>query len=400
MTVTCKECRIEVASRAALVEHWREQREGGKKHYHCRQCLRLFYTPGAEDRHRKEFHAAKQDLGCPGCDERFLSASALIEHIENNRCTRVKNDDYAARREEKLAFTRELQRREYEDPDLPATRTGLPGFPATGKGFDFTQYLSVAKPVGAKAPPSPVTPRPATGNTARPSMSSFDTKKAEFPQLGGGLADLSTGGPGKKAEKKPASAWDTKKNLFPDAPAPIRPPSGGQDVQQAVEVKEPKWSEHDPRDSAWDPRKYFVTYFNKYKCPHDRCPKSFPSVAGLRGHLLSATHVGLHKVQCPRCFKWFNTMAAITAHAESQTARCDLRSTNGYRQLLDQVTAGMIDTAGKHDDGTVKYTVPDSARQYFGTSQGKWAAEVCKQQSGWGFTEAEGDGGEQAPKQD
>jgi hypothetical protein len=75
-------------------------------------------------------------------------------------------------------------------------------------------------------------------------------------------------------------------------------------------------------------------------------------------------------------------MAAITAHAESQSARCDLRSTDGHRELIDQMTAGIIDTAGKHEDGTVKYAVPDSARQYFGTSQGKWAAEQRNQQRG------------------
>ncbi|KAK3299246.1 uncharacterized protein B0H64DRAFT_317249 [Chaetomium fimeti] len=347
MTVTCKECKIEVASRAALAEHWREKREGGKKHYHCRQ--KPFQA------NLLEFHAAKQDLGCPGCHERFLSASGLIEHIEKNRCTRVRNDDYAARREEKLAFTRELERREYEDPDLPGPRPGLPGSSATGNGaLDFTQYLSVATNIGVKAHP---------------------------------------------AGKQLASAWAAKKNLFPDAPAPVRPPPG-EDVQPVV-AKESRWSEHDPRNPGWNARKYFVTYLNKYKCPHDRCPKSFPSVAGLRGHLLSGPHTGLHKVQCPRCFKWFNTMAAITAHAESQSVRCDLHRTDGYRQLLDQMTAGMIDTAGKHEDGTLKYTVPDAARQYFGTSQGKWAAEVRKQQRGWGSTdEAEGDGGEQAPKQD
>ena len=75
-------------------------------------------------------------------------------------------------------------------------------------------------------------------------------------------------------------------------------------------------------------------------------------------------------------------MAAITAHAESQSVRCDLRSTDNYRHLIDQMTAGIIDTAGKHEDGTVKYTVPDSARQYFGASQSEWAAEQRNQQHG------------------
>lgn len=403
MTFTCKQCDIEVASGAALVEHWRERREQDDKHYHCGKCMQLFYNPGAADRHHKEFHAAKQDLGCPGCTERFLSASALIEHIEKNRCAKVKNDDYAARREQKLTFTRELQRREFENPSLPvAGGPGVAGIPAVRKApYNFTQYLSLEKDVDLRAPPNPVTLPPKTENTARPSVSKFPTKEAEFPQLGERLADLSIGGPGSKAEKQPASAWAAKKNLFPDAPAPVRPAHEGQNVQQPVEPGEPKWSDHDPRNPDWDARKYYVTYLDKYKCPYDRCPKSFPRAGGLRGHLLSASHTSQYKVQCPRCFKWFNSMAAITAHAESQSVRCDLRSTDGHRPLIDQLTAGIIDTAGKHEDGTVKYTVPDSARQYFGTSQGKWAAEQRNQQQGWGSNEAEGDGDEQAdPKQD
>ncbi|KAK4032937.1 hypothetical protein C8A01DRAFT_20065 [Parachaetomium inaequale] len=374
MGATCRECKLEVASRAALVAHWQEQREQGDRHYHCVQCMHLFHTPEAEQKIQADFvkfHAAKQDLACPGCDERFVVASALIAHIEKNRCNTIKNDAYAARREEKLAFARELQRREYEDPDLPGNVSlaslTLTGSASTRKGpYDFTQYLSRAKDVGTVT-----------------------------PSLGRKIADLLTSDPVDEAETQPANAWARKKNLFPDAPAVVRPPSASQQaVQQPTEANEPEWSEHDPRNPGWDPEKYFVTYLNKYKCPHDRCPKSFPRAAGLRGHLLSAKHAGLIKVQCPRCCKWFDSMAAMTAHAESQSVRCDLRETNGYRQYLDQLTAGMLDTAGKHGDGTKKYTVPDAAREFFGTSQGRWAAEQRKLQFGWGSSDG-GDGNDQ-----
>ena len=54
MTFLCKHCDIEVASRAALVEHWQERREQDDKHYHCRKCMQLFSNPGAADRHHKE----------------------------------------------------------------------------------------------------------------------------------------------------------------------------------------------------------------------------------------------------------------------------------------------------------------------------------------------------------
>ena len=54
MVVKCTECKLEVASKAALVAHWEEQRAENKKHYHCSKCVVLFHTPEGEDRHHKE----------------------------------------------------------------------------------------------------------------------------------------------------------------------------------------------------------------------------------------------------------------------------------------------------------------------------------------------------------
>lgn len=103
--------------------------------------------------------------------------------------------------------------------------------------------------------------------------------------------------------------------------------------------------------------------------------KSFPSGAGLRTHLLSARHSGLARVQCPRCCRWFDTVAALTAHAVAPGAKCEIRKTDNYRQFLDQLTAGIIDTTEKHGDGTAKFSVPDEARERFKTSQGAWIKE-------------------------
>lgn len=54
MVATCKECKLEVESRAALVTHWSEQRDQGNRHYHCSLCMQLFSTPEGEDRHHRE----------------------------------------------------------------------------------------------------------------------------------------------------------------------------------------------------------------------------------------------------------------------------------------------------------------------------------------------------------
>lgn len=80
-------------------------------------------------------------------------------------------------------------------------------------------------------------------------------------------------------------------------------------------------------------------------------------------------------MQCPRCCNWFDSMSALMAHAESQSVRCRIRETDGYRQFMDQATAGILDTTEKHADGTEKYAVPDEARERFETSQGRWVKE-------------------------
>lgn len=68
-------------------------------------------------------------------------------------------------------------------------------------------------------------------------------------------------------------------------------------------------------------------------------------------------------------------MAALVTHASSQSVRCNIRHTDGYRQFLDQLTAGIVDTTETHGDGTAKYAVPEEARKTFGTLQGKWMQE-------------------------
>ncbi|KAK3897737.1 hypothetical protein C8A05DRAFT_47740 [Staphylotrichum tortipilum] len=392
--IRCGECKLEVGSNVALAAHWREHRDSGRRHFHCAQCMRFFHSEQAETRHHHEFHAAKQDLACPGCHDRFVSAAGLMGHIEKNRCKRIKNNELAAQREKRLVFARELQRRHFgDDPALPPDNASVSASAAssmaatsgTRRAYNFTQFLSTARDVPPAATPvapavTPVAPavtpglsalRPKADTTVRPNPVIFAMKTAELPQV-------AVDHPTPSTPNQPANAWAQKKNLFPDAPTAVRPPP---ETLQALEesAREPArkpatpgWPPHDPRSPGWDPKQYFVSYINKYKCPHDRCPKSFPNAGNLRTHLLSDKHTSLIKVQCPRCCKWFDSTAALTAHAESQGVRCVLRETNGYRQFLDQLTAGILDTTERHHDGTDKYSVPAEARATFGIMQGGW----------------------------
>jgi hypothetical protein len=184
-----------------------------------------------------------------------------MEHIEKNRCKRIKNDDYVAEREERLTFARELQRRHRgADPDLP------------GKN-DFTQFLSKAKN-GAFGTSNLSAFRPKAENTVRPNPVTFAMKEVEFPQLASKQPDLLTGDANVSSTQEQAgNPWTQKKNLFPDAPAAVRPPPKQlQALQTPAQNAEQEWAPHDPNNPKWNPNEYFVSYTNKYKCPHDRCP--------------------------------------------------------------------------------------------------------------------------------
>lgn len=216
-----------------------------------------------------------------------------MEHIERNRCKKIKNDDYVARREERLAFARSLQRLQNgDDVQLPAeglSAASLRLAQTTAKKhgpYNFTQFLFRTKDVHSGTP-SLSSLRPKADNTVRPNPVTFAMKEAEYPelalkkkteypQLGSKLADLSIGGPVQKAENKTTNAWGQGKKLFPDAPPAMRPTPKQQEALQkpaaASEPTEAAWPEHDPRNPLWDPSVYYVTYIGKYKCPIERCP--------------------------------------------------------------------------------------------------------------------------------
>lgn len=202
----------------------------------------------------------------------------MIDHIEKNRCRRIKNDDYAAAREDKLAFARELQRRHRgEQPGLPddlsVARLSLAETTGPEHGsYNFTPYISTVRD---KLPGTPGLSdfHPKEGNMVQPKPITFVAKEADFPRLGGKLPDLLTGGTVGKAEKQAGNPWAQKKNLFADAPTPVRPtPEKREATPKPTQPEETAWPPHDPRHPQWDPSDYYVTYINKYKCPHDRCP--------------------------------------------------------------------------------------------------------------------------------
>jgi len=69
------------------------------------------------------------------------------------------------------------------------------------------------------------------------------------------------------------------------------------------------------------------------------------------------------KLRCPACLRQYQSATALVQHAESQAIKCQIRDSAEYKTAVDEITGGFVDTAGRHQDHTVRYTAPAA---YFG----------------------------------
>lgn len=59
--------------------------------------------------------------------------------------------------------------------------------------------------------------------------------------------------------------------------------------------------------------------------------------------------------RCPGCLRNFKSTAALIAHCESPSTRCDVNTGSRFPQIIDELSGGVIQVAGFNPDGTVKY---------------------------------------------
>ncbi|RDW94976.1 hypothetical protein BP5796_00739 [Coleophoma crateriformis] len=110
--------------------------------------------------------------------------------------------------------------------------------------------------------------------------------------------------------------------------------------------------EHDPDNPKFNINKYWVPFIRK---------KSVGAPKGFISHLKSPAHMN-EKLRCKGCLRYFASATALTQHSESQGVRCNVRNTDNYNAIVDEVTAGTTATAGRHEDDTVRYvTNPNAA---------------------------------------
>jgi hypothetical protein len=74
--------------------------------------------------------------------------------------------------------------------------------------------------------------------------------------------------------------------------------------------------------------------------------------------LKAPAHIDANKrLMCVNCLRFFDSVTALTQHAEAQGIRCRVRETDGYENYIGEITAKAAKTDGFHSDSTVKYAV-------------------------------------------
>ncbi|KAL4931972.1 putative C2H2 finger domain protein [Aspergillus undulatus] len=357
----CPKCDLDCESEEQILLH----KIKSKKHIVCPICGIDFGSEGGRDRHIRQFHRTSQNLTCHGCQDTFRSAAGLMRHIEDGECVAISSD--------RLLFEQSKKLMRKEALEIPAAP--LPIAPSI---FDADGEGGVAIPM-------------TLGERNREAMANQPTNKDDgiqdlidehWPKLGindssfgNGLGDLMaftdvsvTENPKPKEKDKNKEnenvGWHDKGREHVAVSAitvgsgsastsragtDIAAPSGG---AGALSIGPPDAGlvlEKIYRD--WDPANFLDEFSGEYVCA---CGKRCLTKEGFEKHVLSKSQ-GSRQMQCPGCLKIFRSTAALIAHCESASMRCDVNETNLYAKIIDEVSGGMIQTSGYNEDGTIRY---------------------------------------------
>ena len=83
----------------------------------------------------------------------------------------------------------------------------------------------------------------------------------------------------------------------------------------------------------------------------------YPTLELIADHLRSGVHKGVEH-HCVGCLRRFKTSAALTAHMESSSERCNVRETKQFGNALSLVSGSYLGVAGRHADGSIKIDAP------------------------------------------
>ncbi|KAB8239229.1 putative C2H2 finger domain protein [Aspergillus alliaceus] len=342
-----------------------------ENHIVCPVCGVEFHSEGGRNSHIRQNHRSAQILPCAGCKATFKTASGLMHHIESGQCAEISQVHLLQEQSKKLLIKEALNAGEgLSLPVIPA-RDGGDDTDTDRDDADGGVMLRIGKVpsrelVNREAmnnQPKPGEDDPTASVSAMLALKHWPTLDGKSPRGNNAAAtselmvfsDLGIS----SAKEKENATWKGKEpaRAVPDTKLQERPFGvGTPEVGDTLRML----------DRSWDASKFFNTFTGEYVCP---CKKGFACLAEFEMHVLIKSRM-MENRQCPGCLRFFKTTAALIAHFESPSARCSISDGHWYGQIVDELTGGLIQTAGYNEDGTIKYEARSLAIGYGTTTVG------------------------------
>jgi hypothetical protein len=327
-----------------------------------------------------KMHRAEQRLVCVGCSSIFTRAGALMGHIERGECCNINSKDFAKQRIKK-DIMKAAMLQEHEDqeslkcptePDLERGGVSLSGVSAAVEG-----ELNMVPGQGS------LRKLPSKRERESAVLSSYMKESDKhFPALGNnGMGQGSSTKAGTKLEtdllgdivedevltnvtEKP---WNGESgfNLVPGAKPNPKVEDWLSDVNKnaddnADNLTDDKFAKISIKDPSyedkpnWNPYEFLNALTGLFTCPHKSCSRAYKTAREFEEHLASPAHTG-GTIRCPSCLRIFKSHTALISHCENATQRCKINRSANFRQIIDQISGGLLEAEGRFADGTVRF---------------------------------------------
>ncbi|KAL1961114.1 hypothetical protein VTO42DRAFT_3059 [Malbranchea cinnamomea] len=383
------------------------------RHIACHVCGEEFKSEGGKDAHIKQFHRDDQEIACPGCGDIFTRAAALMSHIERDDCRVLGVEKYKANRVKKqvikAALKQVLGASSSSHLITGATCSGSGASDNEGGGVSLVDFLSetdqekmqrtandaIEEAIGkmrlqskhefdASPQDSKIQhgteERPFTGEAtrthgngeekqdsqapspARPNELASDSKNVDpyedLMQFTEASRCPPVTTPVRTAARPNADLlFEFSPNQEPSSPGSVaRNESRRNYVSDWGKVRETVAPRESPVATVTgglllDADRFYNSVLGMYVCA---CDQTFKTAIELERHIASGVHAA-GVVRCPSCFRIFKTHTALVAHIESATTRCYIKESMNFGQLMDDISGGLIETAGYNTDGSVRF---------------------------------------------
>ncbi|KAL3478690.1 hypothetical protein BJX99DRAFT_256340 [Aspergillus californicus] len=321
------------------------------KHIVCPICGNEFRSEGGRDGHIRQNHRTAQNLICHGCKATFRSAASYMRHIENDECPVIRSDRLLVEQQKKLMIKEALGIS--TTPTAPTETETVDGDGDGGvsiyKLADYNREAMGNQPTYGEDLLTPVPGElvekhwPALAKTGSGSETGLEGAMSDLMGFSESSAsdDRSKENAGWKGKGGLPSvvgskiSYTTMSETGPKSPATVV--NLGDELRKVYKT--------------WDPENFFDGFSGQYVCA---CGKSCATLPEFEKHVLYKSK-GTLRLQCPGCLRIFKSTAAMIAHCESATTRCNVHEGNSFAQIMDEISGGMIQMAGYNEDGTMKY---------------------------------------------